>query len=45
MGTFSVAAHLKAIEKTELVTGNMWDVLTSHDVTVTAYQKRPYNLL
>ncbi len=35
VGKFSVAAHLKAIEKTDLVTGNEWEVLPSHDVTVT----------
>ncbi len=27
VGTFSVTAHLKAIQKTELVTGNEWEVL------------------
>ncbi len=44
VGKFSVAAHPKAIEKTELITGNVWEVLTSHDITVTAYQKWPLQL-
>ena len=34
VGKFSVAAHVKAIEKTDLVTGNDWEVLPLHDVTV-----------
>ena len=42
VGKFSVTAHLKAIEKTELVAGNVWEVLPSHDVTVTANQKWLY---
>ena len=43
VGKFSVTAHLKAIEKIDLVTENEWEVLPSHDVTVTANLKWPYS--
>ena len=41
----SMTAHLKAMKRTDEFTGNVRGVLSSHDVTVTAYQNRPSDLL
>ncbi len=43
VGKIFVAAHLKAIEKTDLVTGNEWEVLPPHDVTVATNGNWPYS--
>ncbi len=37
MGKFSMSAHLKAMKKNVEFTGNVGEVLSLHDVTVTAY--------
>ena len=39
VGKFSLTAHLKAIEKSDLVTGIVWEVLPSHKNTFCEEEK------
>ncbi len=45
VGKIVKCVHLRAMTKTVEFTGNVREELSSHDVTVTAYQNNPKDLL